>query len=93
MSLELEAKPGNSSPGHERFESKSVYSTSRGEFSLEYSSDFEKSDAGSNSWENLVASIRAENMAGLQNPISEAQKSCELVHLAAESLRVVHLRS
>lgn len=94
LSLELEAaKPGNSSPGNERFESKSVYSTSRGEFSLEYSSDFEKSDAGSNSWENLVASIRAENMAGLQNPISEAQKSCELVHLAAESLRVVHLRS
>jgi|GEM_PF-2318004 Predicted dehydrogenases and related proteins len=89
LSFELDiATSQNSSTSTERFAGRSIYSTARGELSLDYSSDFEELDVENNSWGNLVSAIRADNMAALQNPISEAQKSCELIHLAADSLQV-----
>lgn len=91
-SVEL-SRNENSFDDREEFESRSVYSTSRGELSVECSSDFARFDSENNSWENLISCVRSGNFAGLQNPISEAHKSCSLIHSAAESLRSAHHNS
>lgn len=61
--------------------------THYGKFSVQSNSGSELFNTENNPWENIVSCIRTDNSDGLQNPIKEAQKSCELLHLAETSLK------